>query len=110
MGTPLIKEQGDAMAQDLTLLATPKIIKQHIVAKRIQAEISLKEKELEALKEELKLFMGDHTSLVDKYNVVLATYKKENGNRFDSALFKTKEPKMYQAYLLLPPKRPFILK
>ena len=61
-------------------------------------------------KKELALFMQDKSILVDSQNNLLATWKEQVRNTFDTKLFKSFEPELYNEYVKMSKTRVLLLK
>lgn len=68
------------------------------------------DEKIEQEKAKLCLFLEKNEVLIDSENKVLATYKSYQTERFDSILFKEKEPLKYNEYLKKTKTRRFLFK
>lgn len=54
--------------------------------------------EMESLQEDIEMFIGDYDTLVSASGVI-ATWKQQESNRFDTDRFKSEHPDLYKLYL-----------
>lgn len=88
-------------------MSTNEIIAKLRELKNLQALIEEAEAEADAIKDQIKSFMGDTEELrAGEYKV---TYKTVKSSRFDTTSFKKAEPELYEQYAKTTETRRFTL-
>lgn len=95
---------------DEQLTANPDIVDLCSRLKDLKAQQDILKKIFDEAKKELAMFMQDKSILVDVQNNLLATWKDQVRNTFDTKVFKSFEPELYKEYVKMSKTRVLLLK